>query len=222
MEGCMDDTAATQRLLRGDIGGLDELMLRYQLQAIRAAYLVCQDPSMAEDIVQSAFIRAYERIDQFDTSHPFGPWSLRSVVNDVIQATARAQRTISLDADIQVSTIGNSTEWNSLAGDVVEQVERLETGAEIRAAISQLPANQRAAIVLRYYLDLTDDEISARLHSNPSTVRWRLHAARKRLRSLLPAWLRPTEASDVDFTRTEANPSYLTTEQKTAKDYHYE
>jgi RNA polymerase sigma-70 factor, ECF subfamily len=211
----MDDTAATQRLLRGDIGGLDELMLRYQLQAIRAAYLVCQDPSMAEDIVQSAFIRAYERIDQFDTSRPFGPWFLRSVVNDAIQASVRAQRTTPLDTDMQVQTLGNSTEWSSSAVDVVEQVERLETGAEIRAAISQLPPNQRAAIVLRYYLDLTDDEISERLHSNPSTVRWRLHAARKRLRSLLPAWLRPTVGPDVDFARTETEPSCPTTEQKT-------
>ncbi len=47
----MDEGAAIKRLLRGDIGGLDNLMLRYQVQAIRAAYLVCQDAAMAEDIV---------------------------------------------------------------------------------------------------------------------------------------------------------------------------
>jgi RNA polymerase sigma-70 factor (ECF subfamily) len=213
----MDDTAAIQRLRRGDIGGLDELMLRYQLQAIRAAYLVCQDVSMAEDIVQSAFIRAYERIDQFDISRSFGPWFLRSVVNDAIQATVREQRTIPLDTDTQIRSLAQSTKWGSTTVDVVEQVERLETGAEIRAAIALLPAEQRAAIVLRYYLDLSDDEISARLHSTPSTVRWRLHTARKRLRTLLPAWLRPAERPDVDFLMVEASRSCVSTEQETEK-----
>jgi hypothetical protein len=109
-----------------------------------------------------------------------------------------------------VHATDHGSRWNSTACDVAEQIERLETGAEIRAAIAQLPAEQRAAIVLRYYLDLTDNEISARLHSTPSTVRWRLHAARKRLRSLLPAWLRPTGQQDADLTVVEANPIHLT------------
>ncbi|MEO8288915.1 MAG: RNA polymerase sigma factor [Chloroflexota bacterium] len=213
----MDDTVAIQRLQHRDIGGLDELMLRYQLRAIRAAYLVCRDPSMAEDIVQTAFLRAYERIDQFDSSRPFGPWFLRSVVNDAIQATVREQRTIPLDTDIQIQIVGSSTHWKSTGANVVEQIERLETGAEIRAAIAQLPVKQRAAIVLRYYLDLTDDEISARLNSTPSTVRWRLHAARMRLRSLVPEWLRPAKQLSVELTDTESNPVYLTTEQETEK-----
>jgi RNA polymerase sigma-70 factor (ECF subfamily) len=192
----MDERVAIERLLQGDMGGLDELMLRYQVQAVRAAYLVCQDTSMAEDIVQSAFIRAYERIDQFDTARSFGPWFLRSVVNDAIQATARGQRSVPLDTEIQ----GQSTraQWASTACDVAEQLERLETRAEMKAAIDKLPAEQRAAIVLRYYLDLTDDEISARLDSTPSTVRWRLHAARKRLRDLLPPWLKPSGAASMD------------------------
>jgi RNA polymerase sigma-70 factor, ECF subfamily len=212
----MDERAAIQKLLRGDIEGLDPLMQSYQVGAIRASYLICQNVSMAEDIVQSAFIRAYERIEQFDTSRPFGPWFLRSVVNDSIQATVKERRVVPLETEMDSQAA--NTKWEYATDDVAQQIERLETGVDIRAAIAQLPVEQRATIVLRYYLDLTDNEISARLHSTPSTVRWRLHAARKRLRTLLPAWLRPGEHSDLAPSLTEVTPVYLSTEHKKAKD----
>ncbi len=203
----MDERRAIERLRRGDIGGLDDLMLRYQVQAIRAAYLVCQDVAMAEDIVQSAFMRSYERIGQFDISRPFGPWFLRSVINDAIQAAQREQRTVPLDGGIRGQE--TSTSLAHMSCDVAEHLERLETSAEIRAAIDLLPAGQRAAIVLRYYLDLTDDEISVRLDAKPATIRWRLHAGRKRLRNLLPYWLRPPGSTNLEPALSERNPAAI-------------
>jgi RNA polymerase sigma-70 factor (ECF subfamily) len=206
----MDERSAIERLLLGDISGLDELMRRYQVQAVRAAYLVCQDRSLAEDIVQSAFVRAYERIHQFESSRPFGPWFLRSVINSAIQAVARERRTISIDLDNEAE----SAQWAMQGYDIAESLERLETASEIRTAIAKLPAEQRAAIVLRYYLDLTDDEISARVNSPPSTVRWRLHAGRKRLRSLLPPWLQP---GNDDSTHGDSNKALLAIERQIEK-----
>lgn len=69
----MEESEAITRLKRGDISGLEMLVKRYQVQALEAAYLITRDYHMAEDIVQSAFLRAYERIGQFDSDRPFGP-----------------------------------------------------------------------------------------------------------------------------------------------------
>jgi RNA polymerase sigma-70 factor (ECF subfamily) len=189
----MDEPQAIARLTCGDISGLELLVSRYQVRAVRAAYLICRDPALAEDIVQSAFIRVYERIDSFDPTRPFAPWFLRIVTNDALKAAQRGERTVPLDNYDHSSSL--PTAWS---GDQIEDhLEAMETGAAITAAIARLTPEQRAAIVLRYYLDLSDEEMSARLDCAPGTVRWRLHAARRRLRQLLPAWVAPGAASDL-------------------------
>ncbi len=74
----MDESRAIARLKRSDIAGLETLVRAYQLRAARTAYLIVRDRALAEDIVQSAFVRVFEHIDQFDARRPFGPWFLRT------------------------------------------------------------------------------------------------------------------------------------------------
>ena len=171
---------AIERLRRGDIGGLEPLVRRYQLQAVRAATLITRDRALAEDIVQGAFIRAYERIAQFDATRPFGPWFLRGVVNDALKAARRERRQQPLEDDW-----GGGAALDGLEAEPQRLAELLETSRSLQQALDQLPAEQRAAIVLRYYLDLTEQETARRLGSPRGTIKWRLHAARARLRHLL-------------------------------------
>src|SRR3954447_3720450 len=96
-DGNVDERDAVARLQRGDIGGLETLVRLYQVRAVRVAYLITRDAALADDIMQTAFLRAYERIGQFDATRSFGPWFLRGVVNDAVKATARGARQVSLD-----------------------------------------------------------------------------------------------------------------------------
>ena len=73
------------------------------------------------------------------------------------------------------------------------QLLAAESEAAIWAALGELSAEQRTAIVLRYYLDLSESEMAARLACPPGTVKSRLYHARRRLRDLLPAWLVPED-----------------------------
>ena len=185
----MEEQEAIARLKRGDIGGLEALVCKYQVQAVRTAYLITRDRALAEDIVQTAFLRAYERIGQFDAERPFGPWFLRSVVNDAVKAAARRERQVPLEAGSE----GEGTSLADLLADPGPGPDNLVEAAEIHqtvwAALGKLPPAQRAAIVLRYYLDLSEAEMAGELACPPGTVKWRLHAARKRLRTLLrPLW----------------------------------
>jgi RNA polymerase sigma-70 factor (ECF subfamily) len=110
----MDEKQAITHLKRGDIDALDVLVNLYQLKAVRAACLIVYDRSLAEDIVQSAFIRAYERIVQFDDQRPFGPWFLRSVVNDTLKAANRQKKLVSLEEDDYEIHTGSMTEDPSI------------------------------------------------------------------------------------------------------------
>jgi len=181
----LDEQEAITRLKAGDIGGLEALVRRYQVNAVRAAYLVTRDRSLAEDLVQAAFLRAYERITQFDARRPFGPWFLRSVVNDAVKAAGRQQRQISLDD--QGRTEGSAYEGHTTDRALLPEavLERAESQDEVRAALNRLTPQQRAVLVRRYYLDQSEAEMAVALACPPGTVKRRLHTARGRLLALL-------------------------------------
>ena len=63
----MDDLYAIRRLKHGEIGGLEILIARYQLKAVRTAFFITHDESVAEDVVQDAFIYFFksDRVDYF-------------------------------------------------------------------------------------------------------------------------------------------------------------
>ena len=77
----LDDDEAVRRMKGGDIGGLEILVRRYQVRAVRAAFLVTQDEPLAEDVVQDAFLHLHQRIHHFDDRRPLEPYLMRSVIN---------------------------------------------------------------------------------------------------------------------------------------------
>lgn len=177
----MDEREAVMRLRAGDIRGLSTLVSLHQKRAVQSAYLVTSDPAVAEDIVQAAFVHAYERIHQFDDARPFGPWFMRMVVNNAIKAAQRRKREVSLEA--------GEPSLGELLSDgnpgPATQMEEADFRLAVRRALGYLAPRQRAAIVMRYFLEMTEDEIAAAMHSPPGTVKSRLHRARERLRALL-------------------------------------
>ncbi len=181
----MEEHEAIARARKGDLTGLEVLVARYQVRAVRTAYLIVRDRQLAEDIVQQAFIRAYERIGQLDPERPFAPWFLRSVANDAIKAVARGRRLIALHAGREEGRLPLDELLADPRGGPAEQLDEAERSEALWQAIGRLPAQQRAAIVLRYFAGLSDAEIAAKMASPPPTIRWRLHAARQRLRELL-------------------------------------
>ncbi|HVF99429.1 MAG TPA: sigma-70 family RNA polymerase sigma factor [Chloroflexia bacterium] len=182
----MEEGDAIARLKSGDISGLEYLVRKYQVEAVRVAYMVCRDRPLAEDIAQTAFINVFERIGSFDETRPFRGWFLRSVVNAALTASTRGKRTVSLENALHEDDAALAR----LDPALEEGIHSAEVSAAISAALAQLPPQQRAAIVLRYYLGMNESEMSAQLNCAPGTSRWHLHRARQRLKKLLPAWVR--------------------------------
>jgi len=173
------DHEAILRLKGGDITGLETLVRRYQLRAVRAAFLVTQNEPLAEDVVQDVFLRLHQRIRTFDDGRPLEPYLMRSVVNGALNAMRRERKSTQLDEDAA------PLERRLQTASLESEVELAEQGREILVALSRLPPRQRAAIVQRYYLELSEREMAQALDAPPGTVKWLLHAARLRLRDLL-------------------------------------
>ena len=184
----LNEYVAIKRLKRGDISGLATLVRRYEVEAVRTAFLITRDRALAEDVVQNTFLTIAQRIEQYDEARPFAPWFMRSVVNAAIQAARRQQRHLSLDAaPANAPGITFADLLPDPAPGPETEVERGEQRQAIWDALGQLNPEQRAAVVMRYYLEMSDTEMSDQLQVAPGTVRWRLHAARKQLRALLGA-----------------------------------
>lgn len=191
-----DIQAAIMRLKKGDIGGLESLVRAFQVKAVRTAYLITSDQGLAEDVVQAAFVRVYERIDQFDIHRPFQPWFMRIVTNAALQATKKQKRQISLDKDMTNAEVDLS--FIDLLADETPGPETQAEAEELRDTVQQalfaLSPDQRAVIVLKYYLDYSEREMAEELQSPPGTIKWRLHAARKQLGVLLRRYQNPLPA----------------------------
>lgn len=188
MEEHPTDTHAIARLKDGDLSGLDALMAHYQLRAVRAAYLIVRDRATAEEIVQEAFVALPRKIHRFDGGRPFQPWFMRWVINDAIKASQRNQRLVSLNGD-------TAEEENNLLAALMDpnpgpeaQVVQGEADQMVWGALEALPPQERAAVVMRYYLGYSEAEMSAELGRPAGTVKWLLHMARRRLRVLLAAF----------------------------------
>jgi RNA polymerase sigma-70 factor (ECF subfamily) len=178
----MDDVQAIHRLKHADIGGLEILVSRYQVKAVRTAFLITHDESMAEDVVQDTFIHIYQRIRQFDEKRPFEPYFMRCVVNAALNAIQKKAEQSHSDSNNNVDELEPLL---SHAASVEEQVQFGQLKGEILAALGKLSARQRAAVVQRYYLGMSEKEIAGSLEAAPGTVKWLLNAARTRLRELL-------------------------------------
>jgi len=176
----MTDQEAVAKMQAHDISGLEILVSRYHTQALQSAYLILRDRGLAEDVAQTAFVNAFERIHTFDNSRPFRPWFLRTVLNIALKVSAD-KRDVSLD----MHTAESGHDIPSPARDVVSILEAVETRQEILDALYKLSPAQRASIVMKYFLDLSDADAAKELDVPAGTIRRRLHDARKRLGALL-------------------------------------
>ena len=182
MQSDTNDLHAIQRLKGGDIRGLELLIACHQKKAIRTAFLVTHDEPMAEDVVQDVFVHFFEHANSFDEARPFEPYFMRSVVNAAINTIQREKKGKQPREEDDVSELDANLEQ---AASIDEQMESAQLNCQILEALARLPPRQRAVIVQRYYLEMSEKEMAEVLEAPVGTVKWLLNSARNRLRSLL-------------------------------------
>jgi len=166
---------AVTRAQRGDARAFDALVRRFQNPAVAYARTLLHDPAAAEDAAQEAFVQAWRDLPRLTEAAAFGAWLRRIVFKFCDRVRRSARPTLPLAEALPLPD-DQEPAW---------VVERADEAARVRAAIDALPDLLREATLLYYLTGHDIKEIAAFLALPPSTVKNRLHAARKRLRKEL-------------------------------------
>jgi RNA polymerase sigma-70 factor (ECF subfamily) len=172
---------------QGNDEAFARLVEQYQTPVFNLCYRMLGEPESAEDAAQESFLRVYQNISRYDRQRPFATWLLSIAAHYCIDRLRRRKFSIiSLDAEREDDDRPMELPDADAPNPEREAVRREEQAA-LQAVLQQLDATDRAAIVLRYWYDFSEIEISQSLSLTVSAVKSRLHRARKEIARRLQA-----------------------------------
>jgi RNA polymerase sigma-70 factor (ECF subfamily) len=164
-----EDATLVARCLGGEVEAFEPLVVRYQRPLFNVAWRVLGDREDARDVVQGAFVKAWEKLGSFDPRYRFFSWIYRIVLNESLNARGRRTPTAPLPTDLAAPR-----------GPEEELVSREQTDC-LQDALLRLSEDDRQVILLRHFAELSYSEIGETLGLAEKTVKSRLHEARRRL-----------------------------------------
>ena len=186
------DGPLVQRVIAGDRGAFDELIRRYQRQAVAVSYRLLGSSHDALEVTQDAFLKAYKSIDTLQKPDAFGGWLMRIVSNLSLnfRRSRKSRSQLPLDDILGPSDAGQAegsggSEWMARSGDPVRGLESREMGQRLQEALKQLPEKQRLAIVMFTIDEMPQKDVAAALDCSVEAVKWHVFQGRKKLKELL-------------------------------------
>jgi len=168
------DQRLVDACLKGDTKAFEQIVLSYQKPLYTAAYRIVEDQDEAEDVLQNAFIKAYENLGTYKKSHKLFSWLYRITLNEALNTIHAKKRFEGLSGDYKS---GEKT------GDEVFQESELSHALD--SALRELKLDYRLVIILNHFHDRSYTEMSYILNIPVKTVKSRLFTARNMLRELL-------------------------------------
>jgi RNA polymerase sigma-70 factor (ECF subfamily) len=166
----------------GDRHAFSRLVESYSRPVYNLTYRMLGNPQEAEDAAQETFLRAYTRLDQYDDGHKFSTW-IFSIANHYCIDRLRKRRAV------QISIDDNPVLENLQDEEPLPEHTALgrEQSAEIQLLLGQLEPDYRTPLVLRYWENLSYEEIAAAMNLTVPAIKSRLFRARQRLAELIAA-----------------------------------
>ena len=182
-----NDHAAVRAILAGDKEAYGALVERHSHSLFRVAFRITGNEADAEDVVQEAFLRGYQKLESFEARSRFGTWIYRIAVRGALDRISRGPA-------VDFSRVAGTTDPEQdevQVADTAASPERLFLSGEIGAmqefALQSLTATERTAFVLRHMEDCTTEEIAAALGIAPNAAKQAVFRAVKKLRIRLAA-----------------------------------
>lgn len=185
------DDELVRQTCAGRRPAFDELIERYQRRATAVSYRLLGDLQDALEVCQEAFLRAYRNLDTLDDPGRFGPWLLRIVTNlslNFRRARAVGGRRLSFEdcvLDEQRSTAELVSDAPHSEDRPGARLAASELSEIVQAAIAELPAQQRTALVLFSIEQLPQKDVAEIMSCSVEAVKWHVFQARRKLRERL-------------------------------------
>ena len=192
----LDDAAPTDgqlvvRTNEGDRKAFDQLINRYQRQAVAVSYRLLGNSQDALEVTQDAFLKAFTSLATLQKPEAFGGWLMRIVSNLSLNFRRGRKNKQQLPLDDLLGTNepstsnGSGSDWMAQSGDPVRRLESEEMGRKLQEALNQLPEKQRLAIVMFTIEEMPQKQVAAALNCSVEAVKWHVFQGRKRLKEIL-------------------------------------
>lgn len=178
------DEQVVERVLAGETALFEILMRRHNQRLYRAALAILRDPDEAEDLMQEAYVRAYQHLNQFAGRARFSTWLIRIAVNEALSRRTQRNRTDQMDLHDESGGELLMTPERT-AQDPEEQTARKEISGLLETAILALPESYRVVLMLRDVEEMSTSETAEALQLSEDNVKTRLHRARVLVRKEL-------------------------------------
>jgi RNA polymerase sigma-70 factor, ECF subfamily len=177
------DEEVIERVKAGDTALYEIVMRRYNQRLYRVARAILHDDAEAEDVMQDAYVRAYQYLHQYAGRAPFSAWLTRIAVHEALARLRSRNRAEQLEEAGQDGELSMHMVETSL--DPEQNASRAELGQLLEDAVLGLPEQFRTVVMLRDVEELTTSETAAALDLSEENVKVRLH----RGHALLRGWL---------------------------------
>jgi RNA polymerase sigma-70 factor, ECF subfamily len=177
------DLEIVDRVRAGDTALYEIIMRRYNQRLYRVARAILRDDDESEDVMQDAYVRAYQHLDQFAGRAPFSTWLTRIAVHEALARLRTRNRNMQLgDTDEDGDPLMNLAERSPSPEDnaSIGEASRL-----LEEAVLGLPDQYRIVVTLRDIEDLSTTETAAALDLSEENVKIRLHRGRLMARNWL-------------------------------------
>jgi RNA polymerase sigma-70 factor (ECF subfamily) len=180
----------------GDIPAFETLVSRYERKIFRLAQNITQNREDAEDVLQEAFLKAYEHLGEFQGNSRFYTWLVRIAVNQALmKLRKRRPNQVSLDEEIDTGEELMPREVEDWGPSPEERYKQSELSGILSSAISDLDPAFRIVFQLRDIEELSTEETAEALGLSIPAVKSRLLRARLKLRQKLNRYFRRGENS---------------------------
>lgn len=187
----ISDEELVRAAQKGDMVAFEELVARHRDKIYSRAFGIVRQEDDAVDLSQEAWIKAWQRLDQFHGESSFATWITRIVINLCLDRMRKMkrQRTESIE-QMDDETGGVERQMPVVIPNPTEGLEREELRKRIDRAMEQLSHEHRTVLTLHEYDELEYKEIAKIMGCSIGTVMSRLFYARRRLASLLSSFKR--------------------------------
>jgi len=186
------DLAVLEKVRAGDASAYDALVRKYERQIFRIAQHITQNREDAEDVMQDAFVKAFEKLDQFQGNSKFYTWLVRIAVNESLMRLRkrRTGKLVSMDDEILTEEGSVPRDFADWAPNPEQNYNQAELAEILRKTIQGLPPGFRLVFVLRDVDGLSTEETAETLGLSIPAVKSRLLRARLQLRERLSRYFK--------------------------------
>ena len=197
-EDVNSELTLVQAAKKGDLEAFSNLVKRYDRNIFRIAQHITHNEDDAQDVVQEAFLKAYQNLDQFQGNSKFYTWLVRIAVNEALMKLRRrrSDRTVSLDEDVVTEEGTMPREVADWSPNPEQLYGQSELGDILKKTIQGLPPGFRTVFVLRDVEGLSTEETAEMLGLSIPAVKSRLLRARLQLRERLAKYFKSKKSGD--------------------------